>query len=116
MTMDYGSADSQMGQDDSAGEIFSLSNAQQVLSFAQSKNIGELAFWEVSRDNGSCAGSTTASPTCSGISQSTYQFITTFQPFVSGSGSTTPTPTATQTSTPTPTPTNTTTATPTATP
>jgi hypothetical protein len=140
MTMDYGSADSQMGQEainaanglhselqdifpaksssqlwamvgitpmigqnDSAGEIFSLSNAQQVLSFAQSNKIGELAFWEVSRDNGSCAGSTTASDSCSGISQSTYQFINTFKPFVGGSGGgVTPTPTAAQTATPTP--------------
>ncbi len=140
MTMDYGSADSQMGQEainaanglhselqnifpsksssqlwamvgitpmigqnDSAGEIFSLSNAQQVLSFAQSNKIGELAFWSVSRDNGNCAGSTTTSPTCSGISQSTYQFINTFEPFVGGSsGGVTPTPTTAQTATPTP--------------
>jgi chitinase len=152
MTMDYGSADSQMGQEsinaanglhselqnifpsksssqlwamvgitpmigqnDSAGEIFSLSNAQQVLSFAQSNKIGELAFWEVSRDNGSCAGSTTASDMCSGISQSTYQFINTFKPFVGGSGGgVTPTPTTGQTATPTPghTPTPTPTSTP----
>jgi hypothetical protein len=144
MTMDYGSADSQMGQEainaanglygelqsifptksasqlwamvgitpmigqnDSAGEIFSLSNAQQVLSFAESKSIGELAFWELSRDNGSCAGSTTASPRCSGISQNTYDFTNTFKAFTSGSSvsSPTPTPVPTQASTPTPVPT-----------
>jgi hypothetical protein len=144
MTMDYGSADSQMGQEsinatnglygelqnifpaksanqlwamvgitpmigqnDSAGEIFSLSNAQQVLSFAESKSIGELAFWEVSRDNGSCAGSTTASPRCSGISQNTYDFTNTFKAFTNGSSGNNPTPTPvpTQTSTPTPVPT-----------
>ncbi|HEY3991900.1 MAG TPA: chitinase, partial [Ktedonobacteraceae bacterium] len=111
MTMDYGSPDSQMGQEainaanglhselqnifpsksssqlwsmvgitpmigqnDSGGEIFSLSNASQVLSFAQTNKIGELSFWEVPRDNGNCAGSTTATDTCSGISQSAYQF------------------------------------------
>jgi hypothetical protein len=146
MTMDYGSADSQMGQEsinaanglyselqslfpsksasqlwamigitpmigqnDSAGEIFSLSNAQQVLSFAESKSIGELAFWEVSRDNGSCAGSTTASPRCSGISQNTYDFTNTFKAFTNGNGSSvsnpTPTPIPTQVATPTPVPT-----------
>ncbi len=149
MTMDYGSPDSQMGQEsinaanglyselqqmfpsksssqlwsmvgitpmigqnDSGGEIFTLSNAQQVLSFAQSNHIGELAFWEVSRDNGSCAGSTTASDSCSGLSQNNYDFINTFKSFTSGtSGGPTPTPTQpttptpTQTSTPTPTPT-----------
>ncbi len=154
MTMDYGSADSQMGQEsinaanglhselasifpsktssqlwamvgitpmigqnDSAGEIFSLSNASQVLSFAQSNKIGELAFWEVPRDNGTCAGSTTAVDTCSGISQTAYQFTDLWKPFSTGSsGGTTPTPTATATHTPTPTPTTGTTATPTSTP
>ena len=152
MTMDYGSADSQMGQEainaanglhselqnifpsksssqlwsmvgitpmigqnDSPGEIFSLSNASQVLSFAQSNKIGELAFWEVPRDNGNCAGSTTASDSCSGISQSTYQFTNLWKPFSTGSsgGGTTPTPTPTHGTTPTPTPTRGTTPTPT---
>ncbi len=143
MTMDYGSADSQMGQEsinaanglhselqslypsktssqlwsmegitpmigqnDSSGEIFSLSNAAQVLSFAQTNKIGELSFWEVPRDNGNCAGSTTAVDTCSGLSQSAYAFTDTFKPFTSSSSSgTTPTPTATATKTATPTPT-----------
>ena len=142
MTMDYGSADSNMGQEsinaanglhselqsifpsrsssqlwsmvgitpmigqnDSPGEVFSLSNAQQVLTFAQQNKIGELAFWEVPRDNGNCAGSTTASDTCSGVSQNVYAFINTFKTFTNGSsGGTTPTPTPTKTSTPTPPP------------
>lgn len=154
MTMDYGSPDSQMGQEavnaanglfselqnifpnkstsqlwamvgitpmigqnDSAGEIFSMSNAQQVLSFAQSKQVGELAFWEVSRDNGSCPGSTTASPTCSGLSQSTYAFINAFKGYTNGSGGgPTPTPIPTKTVTPIPTPTKTVTPTPIPTP
>lgn len=150
MTMDYGSADSQMGQEainaanglhselqnifpsktssqlwsmvgitpmigqnDSAGEIFSLSNASQVLSFAQSNHIAELSFWEVPRDNGNCAGSTSASDTCSGVSQSLYQFTNTFKPFSGGGSTGTPTPTPTATKTPTATPTATKTATPT---
>lgn len=150
MTMDYGSPDSQMGQEainaanglhselqnifpsrsssqlwamvgitpmigqnDSAGEIFSMSNAQQVLSFAQSNHVGELSFWEVPRDNGSCAGSTSASDSCSGLSQSTYAFTDLFKPFTNGSSGGGPTPTPTQTSTPTPTPTQTSTPTPT---
>jgi hypothetical protein len=76
-----------IGQNDSPGEIFSLSNASQVLSFAQSNHIGELSFWEVPRDNGNCAGSTTASDSCSGVSQSTYQFTGIFKPFTSSGGS-----------------------------
>ncbi len=95
-----------IGQNDSPGEVFSLSNAQQVLTFAQQNKIGELAFWEVPRDNGNCAGSTTASDTCSGVSQSAYAFTNTFKPFTNGSGGggSTPTPTPTKTSTPTPPP------------
>ncbi|GCF10001.1 carbohydrate binding domain-containing protein [Dictyobacter arantiisoli] len=141
MTMDYGSADSAMGQEalnaanglyselqaifpsksssqlwsmvgitpmigqnDSGGEIFSLSNAQQVLSFAQQHKIGELAFWETSRDNGNCAGSTSASDTCSGLSQSTYAFTNAWKSFSGGSsgGGSTPTPVSTTTPTSTP--------------
>lgn len=70
-----------IGQNDSAGEIFSLSDAQKVLSFAQQNHIGELAFWEVSRDNGNCAGSKTASDTCSGVSQSLYAYINSLKAF-----------------------------------
>ncbi len=72
---------SMIGQNDSPGEIFSLSDAQQVLSFAQQNHIGELAFWEIARDNGTCAGSTTASDTCSGVSQGDYEFTNTFKAF-----------------------------------
>lgn len=106
-----------IGQNDTRGEIFSLSNASQVLSFAQSNQIGELSFWEVPRDNGNCAGSTTATDNCSGISQSPYQFTGIFKPFTSSDGGgSTPTPTSTSTRTPTPTPTQTLTPTPTSTP
>jgi chitinase len=132
MTMDYGSADSQMGQEsinaanglyaqlqnmfpgktasqlwsmvgittligqnDTPGEIFTLSNGSQVLSFAQANKIGELSFWAVSRDNGSCPGNTSDLDTCDGLSQSTYAFTNLFKPFSSGSTSNpTPTPTS----------------------
>jgi chitinase len=103
-----------IGQNDSAGEIFSMSNAQEVLSFAQANKVGELAFWSISRDNGGCAGSTTASPTCSGISQSTFAFTNFFKAFGGGStGNLTPTPTPTKTTTATATPTTGVTPTPT---
>src|SRR5581483_8175059 len=111
MAMDYGGANSSMGsaatsaaqathgqtglnigitpmigQNDSAGEIFTLSNAGQVLSFAQgARYVNMLAFWSAGRDNGGCPGQTTASATCSGVSQSSFQFTTTFKPFSGGS-------------------------------
>ncbi len=99
-----------IGQNDSQGEIFSMQNAQQVLSFVQQQHLGLLSFWEVSRDNGGCAGSTTASDTCSGLSQNTFDFVNTFKQFSGGSsggGGPTHTPTPTKTVTPTPTPTGT---------
>ena len=93
MTMDYGSADSNMGQESINAanglhaELQNIFPSKQVLTFAQQNAIGELAFWEVPRDNGNCAGSTAASPSCSGISQSTYAFTNTFEPFTHGSSS-----------------------------
>jgi hypothetical protein len=43
--------------------------------------INRLAFWSLSRDNGGCPGQTFASPTCSGVSQSTWQFAGIFKGF-----------------------------------
>jgi hypothetical protein len=71
-----------IGQNDSAGEIFSLSDAQTVLSFANSNSwVTRIAYWSVGRDNGGCAGSGSASPSCSGISQSQYAFAKVFDSF-----------------------------------
>jgi len=73
-----------IGQNDTQGEIFTLANASSVLSFANAHGITELSFWSAGRDNGGCAGQTYASPSCSGLSQSQWQFTTTFQPFTPG--------------------------------
>jgi hypothetical protein len=75
-----------IGQNDSGGEIFTLADATTVVNFAKANSyVSRLAFWSVGRDNGSCAGSGSASPSCSGISQSTNQFAGIFNGF-SGSG------------------------------
>jgi len=110
MTMDYGSAVSNMaqaatqaaaatenqliaanltttyigitpmiGQNDSQGEIFQLADAQTLLTFAENnKYVTSLGMWSLARDNGGCAAQTWASPTCSGVSQSTYGFSQVF--------------------------------------
>ena len=70
-----------IGQNDTAKEIFTLSDAQKVLAFAQQQHLGELSMWEVSRDNGSCPGATSDEDTCSGLSQSTYAFTNIFKAF-----------------------------------
>jgi chitinase len=73
-----------IGQNDSAGEIFTLSDASTVESYAASKGIALVSFWSEGRDNGGCPGQTSASSTCSGVSQSTGQFTTTFNKFTGG--------------------------------
>jgi hypothetical protein len=88
-----------IGQNDTSGEIFSLADASTVESYAAQQGIALLSFWSEGRDNGGCPGQTSASSTCSGISQSDGAFTQAFQPFTtgggSGGGSPTPTPTPT---------------------
>jgi hypothetical protein len=81
-----------IGKNDTQNETFTLSNASQVMTFAQSTSwVNMLAMWSVNRDNGGCAGSTSASPTCSGLSQSQYAFVNIFKPFSGGTTGCTPT-------------------------
>ena len=69
-----------VGVNDTSGEIFQLSDAQTLLTFAQANTyITRLSMWSVGRDNGSCAGTAWASPACSGVSQSLYQFSSIFE-------------------------------------
>jgi hypothetical protein len=70
-----------IGQNDSAGEIFTTADAASVESHAESKGIAMLSFWSEGRDNGTCAGQTTASSSCSGIDQGDGAFTTAFQKF-----------------------------------
>ena len=87
-----------IGQNDSSGEILTLADASTVESYAAGKGIAWLSFWAEGRDNDGCPGTTSASSTCSGISQSNGAFTQAFQKFTSGgSGGSTPTPTPTPT-------------------
>ena len=101
-----------IGLNDDTAETFSLNDATQVLAFAQSSRIGLLSMWSAIRDNGGCPGATAASPKCSGISQSDYDFSKIFNSFTSTTNFPTPTPTATPTPGPDPTSTPTITPTP----
>jgi chitinase len=89
-----------IGIDDyGAAETFTTADATTVESWAVSQGIAELSFWALQRDNGGCPG-TKGSDSCSGVSQSTWQFSHAFEPFTSGT-TTSPTPTPTS---PSPTP------------
>jgi chitinase len=70
-----------IGQNDSAGEVFTTADAASVVSHASSRGIAMVSFWSEGRDNGGCAGSATASSTCSGVSQGDGDFTKAFQKF-----------------------------------
>ena len=68
-----------IGQNDSPGEIFTLANAQSL----RNANLGAsmLSFWSIGRDNGGCPGQGAASASCSGVSQSAFQFSSILRTF-----------------------------------
>ena len=70
-----------IGVNDSAGETFTLDDAQVVVNYAlaNSNSIALLSFWSVGRDNGGCSGN--VSPLCSGIPQKDWAFTRVFQKF-----------------------------------
>jgi hypothetical protein len=71
-----------IGQNNTPGEIFTIANASSFVSWARGQSyINRLAFWSLSRDNGDCPGQEWASATCSGVSQSTWQFSSIFRGF-----------------------------------
>ena len=68
-----------IGQNDQADEVFGLSDAQQLITFADQNHLGELAFWAVTRDQPCASGG--GLPTCTEITQNPYQFSTMFAAF-----------------------------------
>jgi hypothetical protein len=61
-------------------EVTSLSDAQTMLNFANTNSMNFLSIWAIQRDNGGCPG-VTDSNTCSGITQSTWDFSHLLEPF-----------------------------------
>ena len=73
-----------IGQNDSGGEVFTLADASNLESYAASRGVALLSYWDQNRDNGGCPGQAGASGSCSGLRQNTGAFATTFQPFTGG--------------------------------
>ncbi|HXA61173.1 MAG TPA: ricin-type beta-trefoil lectin domain protein [Streptosporangiaceae bacterium] len=73
-----------IGVNDSTNEVFSTANATTLENFAAANGIQELSFWALGRDQ-ACATNGTLSDTCSGTSQSAYQFTRTFNALTGGS-------------------------------
>jgi chitinase len=99
-----------IGVNDDRSEIFTTQDAQELVSFAQQKQLGMLSFWSIARDR-ACSSTGQLSPTCSGVQQSPFAFSQIFGSYGGGGGTPT-TPTPTKTTTPTPTQTVTPTSTP----
>jgi hypothetical protein len=71
-----------IGSNDVQPELFTLADANTLLSFAQGNtNIALLSIWSVARDNGSCPNAGFASPVCSGIAQDPFAFSRIFLSF-----------------------------------
>jgi hypothetical protein len=69
-----------IGQNDNSAEVFSESDAQALVSWADSAHLGRLAFWSVDRDQ-PCSGSASGLPACSEISQSALDFTKIFDSY-----------------------------------
>jgi len=67
-----------IGKNDTSPETFTLSNAQTVVNYANSHSgVALLSFWSLNRDHG-CSS---LSDTCSGVSQTDFQFSHIFEQF-----------------------------------
>jgi hypothetical protein len=67
-----------IGQNDNPSEVFTQTDMRQVLTFAGQQHLGELAFWDVTRDGNACTGSLS---TCTDISQTPYEFSKIIAPY-----------------------------------
>jgi hypothetical protein len=71
-----------IGQNDIAGEVFTVADARQLTDFARQKHLGRLAMWSANRDKQCAEGvKTWVDNHCSGVFQSPDQFATTFAQF-----------------------------------
>ncbi|MFE1910207.1 cellulose binding domain-containing protein [Streptomyces anandii] len=66
-----------LGQNDD-GHVYDQADARQLVAFAQDEHLGELAFWESTRDRNACTG---ALYMCTNIPQSPYEFSKIFAPY-----------------------------------
>ena len=65
-----------IGRNDT-GPVTTLADATTLAQYAAGGGVASIAFWSLTRDNGSCAEDPTAQPTCSGIVQDDYAFTLT---------------------------------------
>ncbi len=66
------------GQNDIGSEVFTFADMQQLLDFGARQHLGEIAFWDVTRDGNACFG---ALYRCTNITQTPYQFSKMIAPY-----------------------------------
>ena len=69
-----------IGVNDNPSEIFTLQDAQTLVSFAEQQQLPMLAFWSIGRDR-ACDSEQTAPHGCSGIDQQPYDYTQAFASF-----------------------------------
>lgn len=75
-----------IGQNDVQTERFYVRDGEELLTWAKDRAwVKRLSMWSSNRDNGGCAGQVHASPSCSGIAQTSLAFTRLFAAF-SGTG------------------------------
>lgn len=69
-----------IGVNDDPDEVFTLQDAQQIVSFAEERQISLLSFWSLGRDR-ACSPDQSAPHGCSGIDQQPYDYARIFSMF-----------------------------------
>ncbi|MBU2669633.1 glycosyl hydrolase [Actinoplanes bogorensis] len=64
------------------GPVTTVANVKTLIAYGEKQGLGFVRFWSVNRDNGGCTDGS-VSPTCSGITQTEYQFTKLFAAFKS---------------------------------
>jgi hypothetical protein len=72
-----------IGLNDSAPEVFTLDDANMVVSYAQKKGIHQISMWALSRDKACSGDAKMISEICSGVSQDPYAYSAVFNTFTS---------------------------------
>jgi hypothetical protein len=67
-----------LGQNDLRSEVFTQTDMRQLLTFAQQQHLGELSFWDVTRDGNACTGSLSR---CTNITQTPFEFSRIIAPY-----------------------------------
>lgn len=70
-----------IGINDVAGETFTLSDAQTLLNYALGNGFGVLSMWAATRDSQCPTTSPSAQDTCSGVTQTPFEFSGIFKQF-----------------------------------